>query len=110
MPTLAEQQAPIDAAVVNAMIESTPEDWKEIVLTLRRSQSSEGIGGFSHELSSPEGYPPVGPAASLFDATYRLDSLLQSHGGIISMAIYSAKAVGESWSYSVKFEYEENAL
>lgn len=106
MLSLQEQQAPIDMAIVNAMIESTPETWHEIVLTLVRKPGSSGIGGFTHELSSPEGYPPVGAAESLYEATYRLDDLLQGTAERqISKAVYRAKSVGESWSFNAEFEY-----
>lgn len=106
MASLAEQQAPIDVAIVNAMIESTPETWQEIFLTLKRVAGSIQLGNFTHELSSPEGYPPVGPADSLFDATYKLDKLLQLHGQMnLSKATYIAKVVGENWSYHADFEY-----
>lgn len=96
-------QAPVDAAIVNAMIESTPESWSEIVLTLARSGGE--IGAFRHELVSPEGHPPVGPAESMYEATYRLDELLRAHAGVLSKATYVAKYINESWSYQVSFEY-----
>lgn len=106
MPWIQEQQAPIDMAIVNAMIESTPETWQEIVLTLVRKPGPPSIGGFTHELSSPEGYSPVGAADSLYEATYRLDDLLQGKvEKLISKAVYRAKSVGESWSFNAEFEY-----
>jgi hypothetical protein len=109
MSSIPERQAPIDRAIVNAMIESTPETWQEIVLTLERMEYStevSSIGNFSHELTSPEGYPPVCPTDSLFEATYRLDELLQSSGNHrLSKAIYSAKAVGDNWSFHADYEY-----
>jgi hypothetical protein len=105
MPSLQELQAPIDSEIVNAMIESTPDTWSQIVLTITRNGESSGIGDFSHELTSPDGRPPVGPADSLYEATYKLDQLLQSAGGVLQKAVYLAKAVEEKWSFSAKFEY-----
>ncbi len=106
MPTLRELQAPIDAAIVNAMIESTPGTWQQIVLTLVRAPGQTCVGNFTHELSSPEGHAPVGPTDSLFDATYRLDELLQrAEGGLLSKAVYIAKSVGGSWSFHAEFQY-----
>jgi hypothetical protein len=106
MPSLQERQAPIDAAIVNAMIESTPETWQQIVLTLERAKGKIGIGDFTHELSSPEGHAPVRSADSLFEATYQLDELLQSNGGgLSSKAVYVAKFIDGSWSYQAEFEY-----
>lgn len=106
MTSLQEQQAPIDAAIVNAMIESTPETWQEIVLTLVRSEASNSIGDFTHELSSPEGFPPVGPVGSLLEATYKLDELFQLTSKLrLAKAVYVAKAVGNNWSYHADFQY-----
>jgi hypothetical protein len=110
MPTLQEQQAPIDAEIVNAMIASTPETWNAIRLILERETGKKAVGQFVHELSSPEGHPPVGPDMSLFEATFNLDSLLQSRGGFLRRAEYLAEQKGEQWSYKSKFEYEEGAL
>jgi hypothetical protein len=110
MPTLQEQQAPIDAAIINAMIASTPETWKVIRLVLERKTGSSAMGQFRHELLSPEGHPPVGPDIDLFEATYKLDSLLQAHGGILLRAEYTAQEQDGNWSYKSKFEYEQGAL
>jgi hypothetical protein len=110
MPTLQEQQAPLDAAIVNAMIESTPETWTHIVLTLSRSSGSGAgeLGNFSHELSSPEGHPPVAPADSLFDATYALDELIQRVGGCrLGKAVYTAALKGNDWTYKAEFSYQD---
>ncbi len=108
MPSIQELQLPIDAAIVNAMIESTPENWQEIVLTLTRPPTETGVGNFSHELSSPEGHAPVGPADTLYDATYALDDLFQSvPGGRLVKAVYVAKAKQSGWSYESQFEYAQ---
>jgi hypothetical protein len=88
------------------MIESTPEEWSEILLTLSRVPTDHAFGAFYHELSSPQGYPPVGPADSLFAATYQLDELLQSHGAKLAKATYTAKQQDSNWTYSAQFEYE----
>jgi hypothetical protein len=106
MPSLQELQSPIDSAIVNSMIESTPETWSQITLTLVRESNSSGVGNFTHELSSPEGHAPVGPAESLFEATYQLDELFHTHGErLFTKAIYRANAVGDGWSYHAEFEY-----
>lgn len=85
-----ERQAQIEAELINSMIESTPEFWEEIVLTISRPPANhpsiladpEQTGNFLHELSNPQGYPPVCLANSVFEATYKLDELLRSVGGI----------------------------
>jgi len=107
---LIEQQAPIDAAIVSAMVESTPESWREILLSITRPANALSVGAFLHELSSPEGFSPVGPADSLFDATFCLDKLLRDHGGTLESAVYSAKYTDGNWTYSVKFHYANGQL
>jgi hypothetical protein len=114
MQNLQEQQRLIDAELVQAMIESTPESWEQIVLTLTRlpSSASNGaarlaaLGNFHHELSSPQGYAPVGPADSLYAATYKLDELLQSAQGLLLKAVYIARQEGDDWTFNADFEYE----
>lgn len=114
MQSIQECQRLIDAELVRAMIESTPEFWKQIVLTLTRSRSTpsiesprlEDIGNFLHELSSPEGYPPVGSADSIFEATYKLDALLREGQQVLAKAVYVAKQEGDNWTYKAEFEYE----
>ena len=105
MSTLQEQQKPIDASIVNAMIESTPEEWSVIELTLHKENKDKNTGEFTHELSSPEGYPPVSPEMSLYEATYKLDDLMKSHRAFIKRAVYIATYNGENWSYTAEFEY-----
>ena len=114
MQNLQEQQRLIDAELVKAMIESTPESWEQIVLTLTRLPSSasvgvprlEAFGNFHHELSSPQGHAPVGPADSLYAATYNLDELLQGARGSLVKAVYVAKQQGDNWTFKADFEYE----
>ena len=108
MASLQELQQPIDRAIVDAMIESTPETWRSIVLTLERASSNSDIGAFRHELSSPEVHPPVGGAPSLFEATYRLDILLRTHGGVLRRAVYRATKKDDTWSWSADYEYDED--
>ena len=78
------------------------------MLTLRRDSESSALGAFSHELSSPEGHPPVGPADSLYEATYELDQLLQAMGGgVFKKAVYVAKSIGKNWSFEANFDYAQ---
>jgi len=109
MPSIQEQQAPIDKAIVNAMIESTPESWDVIVLTLSRApvtQEQNFVGSFLHELTSPQDTRPCGPCDSLFEATFRLDQLLRSNGSVLRSAVYKATNNGTEWSFDAEFKYE----
>jgi len=104
-PSLQTLQAPLDRAIVDAMIASTPEDWSHIVLTIHRPIGSREVGHFTHELSSPSGLPPVAPDVSLFEATYRLDELLQSHGAHLSKAVYDVHYAEGQGRFTASFEY-----
>jgi hypothetical protein len=110
MPTLQQQQAPIDAEIVKAMIASTPDTWNSIRLVIERKAASKVTGDFTHELSSPEGHAPSGSDMSVFEATYKLDSLLKAHGAELRRAEYVAQSDGEDWTFSSTFEYEKKAL
>ena len=104
-PSLQDLQAPIDDAIVDAMIASTPETWSHIVLTLVRPGDDHDVGHFTHELSSPTGLPPVTPDDSLFDATYRLDALFQRHGALLSRAVYEVHYTEGQGRFTASFEY-----
>ena len=98
-------QAPIDRAIVDAMIASTPESWSHIVLTLLRPAEDSDVGHFTHDLSSPAGLPPVAPDDALFDATYRLDALLQGSGALVTKAVYEVHFTEGHGRFTASFEY-----
>jgi hypothetical protein len=109
-----ERQLQIETELINSMIVSTPESWEQIVLTITRPPADdpfilgdpEQTGNFLHELSSPQGYPPVGPEVSIFEATYKLDELLRSAGGILVKAVYTATQDEGGWRFHSEYEYE----
>ena len=107
MKDIQELQKPIDLAIVNSMIESTPEEWTSITLVLTKESKEKNIGEFIHELSSPEGHAPVSPEMTLYEASHKLDKLLQSNNAIIKKSIYKATYDGDNWSYVAEFEYFE---
>jgi hypothetical protein len=106
---LQEQQAPIDRAIAEAMVQSVPEHWNRIVLELTRPTDGTGIGHLNHALSSPEGYPSVTPVEELFSATYRLDELFQRHRAVFTRAVYEVTLKPDSWSWRASFEYPSSA-
>ena len=106
MPTLQDEQPPLDRAVCDAMVLSVPYNWNIIVLTLKRPPAATQIGDLEHSISSPEGFPPVMPDDSLYDATYRLDELFQRYGGTFRTAVYRVELMPDSWRYRAKFEYD----
>lgn len=107
MPTLQEQQPPFDRAICDAMVASTPEDWKVIVLELQRPEGKSGVGEFLHVIRSPEGRPPVIPADSLYEATFRLDELLRKYGSFLRRATYTVTMSSNSWRFQADFEYAQ---
>jgi hypothetical protein len=114
MQILQERQRLIDAELVQAMIESTPESWVQIVLTLTRSRPTDlpvdaarpgQLGGLFLELSSPEGYPPVGGTDSLSQAVCKLDDMLRGAHGLLVKAVYVATQENGEWKYHAEYEY-----
>jgi hypothetical protein len=106
MATLQEEQPPIDRAVCDAMVASTPDDWNVIVLTIERPEGVTQIGQLEHSLSSPHHHQPAIPDDSLFEATYRLDELFQRHGATFRRAVYRVELSAKSWQYTADFEYD----
>ena len=106
MATLQEEQPPIDRAVCDAMVASTPDDWNVIVLTIERPEGVTEVGQLEHSLSSPHHHQPAFPDDSLFEATYRLDELFQRHGGLFRRAVYRVELSADSWQYTADFEYD----
>lgn len=110
-----EQQAAIEIELINGMIESTPESWTEIVLTLSRppgtGPSMTGDAGtpasMALELVSPQGHPPASPEDSLIEAACRLDALWRSLPRALVKAVYVATYDGSQWRYRIKYHYED---
>lgn len=107
MKNLQQLQQPIDEAIVNAMIISTPEIWKEIHLEIWHEETNTENIGLSHSITSPEGYPPVAPDMSLFKATFKLEKLIEKNGSKLKKATYIAKNDGDNWHYKADFEYQK---
>ena len=106
MGKLQEEQPPFDRAVCDAMVASTPEDWNVIVLTLERPAGANAVGELSHTISTPAHNQPAMPDDSLYEATFRLDELLQRHGAVFRRAVYRVELLPDTWRYTADFEYE----
>lgn len=104
---LQDKQPPFDRAVCDAMVASTPDTWRVIVLTLERPAGVPAIGELEHSLSSPEGHPPVIPDDSMYEATYRLDELFHGHGAVFRKAVYRVELLPDTWKYRAEFEYDD---
>ena len=106
MTTLQDEQAPRDNAVCNAMLDSTPESWQTIVLTLERCQDAQ-VGELLHSLQSPEGHPPVAPSDSLLAATFELDALFARYGKRFTRATYRVDARATPMKFEAEFSYDQ---
>jgi hypothetical protein len=108
--TLQEEQPLFDRAVCDAMVASVPDDWGVIVLTLERPPGISQLGNLQHSISSPGHHRPAMPDDSLYEATYRLDQLLQRHGAVFRRAVYRVELSADSWRYWADFEYDKTGL
>jgi hypothetical protein len=107
MPTLQQEQQPIDEAITRSVLQSIPADWTAAVLTLERRSESSGVGDFSHSLASGDGRRPVMPDDSLYDATFRLDEVFRRHGAFLTRVTYRVEQrAGGEWSYSADYQHE----
>jgi len=106
MPTLQEEETPIDQQIVNELVELTPEWWKSAVLEVTFSDVG-GVERYSHVISSPEGHKePIDPSEALHRATYRLGELFRQHGRRWKSARYEVRLQqGGTWKYTVNFVY-----
>src|SRR3954469_15338161 len=101
MPTLQEEQQPIDEEIMRSVLQSIPADWTAAVLALERRRESSAVGDFSHSLASGDGHRPATPHDSLYDATFRLDELFRRHGAFLTRVTYRVEQrAGGERSYS----------
>jgi hypothetical protein len=107
MATLQEQQQPIDIAIVNGIVSSTPEHWKKIVLEASQLVESGNKEAITIILASPEGYMDlVRPKPMLVMALRHLSMLFAEHGKSWSKVTYRLVDAGQGdWSFKADFEY-----
>ncbi|CAN7776758.1 hypothetical protein [Variovorax sp. LjRoot178] len=101
-----ERQAPLDAAVANALIAATPEWWKSASLVADREQhgSKERM---TIVITSPDGLPePISPTEEVYSSLYALADFFRERGTVWRSASYSVNQTeGGDWKYSVQFTY-----
>ena len=107
MPLLQELERPIDEAIVNGLIEATPDWWRAAVLEIAWSQNENGLEGFLHTISSPEGHRDlVQTTDAIHEATFKLSDLFRQHGKQWKKVIYSIRQKEDgNWTYQADFSY-----
>lgn len=107
MPTLQELQQPLDIAIVNGIVASTPEHWKQIVMEASRFVESDGTETITIILASPEGHTNlVNPKPALVLALRQLSMLFAEHRKPWSKVTYKlVDAGGDNWSFQADFQY-----
>ncbi|MEI8289078.1 MAG: hypothetical protein WCH99_06355 [Verrucomicrobiota bacterium] len=107
MPTLQELERPIDEAIVNELIEATPQWWKVAILEIEWHPQENGVEGFQHRILSPEGHNELVQASGqIHESSFRLADLFRKHGKQWLKVVYSVRqeSSGE-WKYSADFTY-----
>jgi hypothetical protein len=108
MATFEELEAPIDAAIVNALISATPDTWKIIVLDLEFIPPPEGgFESVSHTISTPEGHRELVMATDeIFEQTFKLTELFKNHAKQWAKARYTVTERDDgTWHYAAHFTY-----
>lgn len=107
MPDLQELERPIDETIVSALIEATPGWWKTAKLEIVWSPKKDGIEGFQHSITSPEGHRDIVQATdAIFAATFQLADLFRRFGKPWKKVAYSVtQTKSGDWDYSADFEY-----
>lgn len=105
--SLQELEQPIDEAIANGLIEATPEWWNAAILEIESCPQSNGVEGFRHRITSPEGQRDIVQATeSIHEHTFRLADLFRQHGRPWRKVVYTVtKQAGGSWKYSADFSY-----
>ena len=106
MGKLQEEEAPIDEAIVNELVELTPERWRSAALEVTYS-TENGVEKYAHVISSLEGHKePVFPSEKLYAETHDLGLLFRRHGKQWKRARYEIRLQDDgSWKYTVDFDY-----
>ncbi|MDP9899717.1 hypothetical protein [Variovorax ginsengisoli] len=101
-----ERQAPLDAAVANALIAATPEWWKVASPVADRGQE-DSQERMTIVITSPDGQPePVSPTEEIYVSLYALNDFFRERGTIWRSASYSVSQEEHGdWKYSVQFTY-----
>ena len=107
MPTLQELERPIDEAIVDQLVQATPEWWKSAILEVTRSTKADDIEGFAHLITSPDGHRDLVQATDeIFELTLQLADLFTKFGKPWRKVVYSIRQNPEGgWRYSADFEY-----
>lgn len=107
MSTLVERQAPIDMAVVNALIAATPETWNAADMHVDREDDEAGQERMTISISSPEGHrDPIMPTDEIYTALYQLSDLFREHAKMWRHVHYNASINAQgNWRYNVSFGY-----
>src|ERR1035437_3809050 len=107
MSTLQELERPIDEAIVDHLVQATPEWWKAAVLEVTRSTKANGIEGFAHFVTSPEGHRDIVQATDeIFQLTIQLADLFTRFGKPRRRVVYSIRQnPAGGWNYSADFGY-----
>jgi hypothetical protein len=107
MPTLQELERPLDEAIVNGLIEATPEWWVAAVLRISRTEAQTGRKGFAHIITSPEGHRDIVQATSdITEATFKLADLFAKFGKPWKQVVYSIQKLPEGgWKYVADYDY-----
>lgn len=107
MSTLQELERPIDEAIVNHLVEATPEWWKVAVMEVTRTVKPNGTEGFAHLITSPEGHREIVQATDeIFELTMRLADLFGKFGKQWNKVVYTIRQNSAGgWQYTADFKY-----
>jgi hypothetical protein len=107
--TIQQLERTIDEAIVNGLIEATPESWKTIKLEIEWRPKQNGTEGFAHTITSPEGHRDIIPTSEMiYQQTFLLANLFKKHSKQWCKATYTAsQSSGGEWKYSVDFLYNK---
>ena len=103
---LQEKQAPIDRAIVEALIAATPETWNSALMVVERRDEGPNEK-MSIEITSPERHKDlVGPTDEIYEGLYRLSDCFRKQGKVWRAVRYQVNlAPTGDWKFEVSFEF-----
>jgi hypothetical protein len=106
MKNLQEEQKPIDAKIVYALVESIPEDWNMAILQVDYLADANQ-DKYSLRIKNPNLFiSKIYPVEDVYIAIRELSLIFKKHGTHWKRVIYTISLDSDNdWNYDAKFEY-----
>lgn len=107
MTTLEDAQAPIDMAIVDALIACAPRAWRAVRMQVERTTEPDGSEGHKISIDNPDGGRGLASLSTALTLEVRKLSLLfHERKAPFRKLVYEARAADDgAWDFTAKYEY-----